>query len=406
MRHFYIVVAFFQVLSVSASSSHAGCADVNESNCKHWSSIGECDKNPGYMHRSCKRSCNTCTAEDIDITARQAVRISDQDISGVWWMNSSEKQDFLDDIMSYLKDEVWAVPEYTKTQGICFNKDNMCTHWAMQGRCSEVDVKLNCGPSCGSCMYLDENVRCGGTIEQLPNALSAGSIDKMFKRIVRDYDVQILSQPTQEQDKPWIVTIDDFVSDEEINLILDYGQKTGYEQAGEVYSGNHAAPAKTQKRTSETSWCGFQFGDTCFEEPLIKGLLNRVYNVTHVPIPNFNEMQILRYQPGQSHSFHGDYIEEDSHRRVGGRILTFFMYLNDVEGGGETEFSRLSPPIKITPTKGKVLLWANVLDSDPHKEDERVWHQALTVHKGEKHAANLWLQMRDYRTPVENKCAH
>ena len=212
MRHFYIVVAFFQVLSVSASSSHAGCADVNESNCKHWSSIGECDKNPGYMHRSCKRSCNTCTAEDIDITARQAVRISDQDISGVWWMNSSEKQDFLDDIMSYLKDEVWAVPEYTKTQGICFNKDNMCTHWAMQGRCSEVDVKLNCGPSCGSCMYLDENVRCGGTIEQLPNALSAGSIDKMFKRIVRDYDVQILSQPTQEQDKPWIVTIDDFVS--------------------------------------------------------------------------------------------------------------------------------------------------------------------------------------------------
>ena len=86
--------------------------------------------------------------------------------------------------------------------------------------------------------------------------------------------------------------------------------------------------------------------------------------------------------------------------------MTFFMYLNDVEEGGETEFSRLSPPIKITPTKGKVLLWANVLDSDPHKEDERVWHQALTVHKGEKHAANLWLQMRDYRTPVYNKCAH
>ena len=258
MWSFYIAAAFFQLLSVSASSSNAGCVDDNEHNCSYWSSNGECDNNPRYMHTNCKRSCNTCTAEDVDITVRQAVGISDQDVSEVWWMNSSEKKDFLVDIISYMKDEVWAVPEHTKTRGICVNKDNMCTHWAMQGRCSEVDVKLKCGPSCGSCMYLDENVRCGGTIEELPNALAAGSIDKMFKRIVRNYDVQILSQPTQEQGNPWIVTIDDFVSDEEIKLILEYGQKTGYEQAGETYGGNHAAATKTQKRTNEASWCGYQ----------------------------------------------------------------------------------------------------------------------------------------------------
>lgn len=175
-------------------------------------------------------------------------------------MNSSEKQDFVEGILSYMKDEVWAVPEYTKTREVCSNKDDMCTHWAMQGRCSEVDVRLNCGPSCESCMYLDENVRCGGTLEELPNALSAaGSVDKMFKRIVRENDVQILSQPTQDgQDNPWIVTIDNFVSEEEITKILEYGQKTGYEQAGEVFYGNHASPKKTNKRTSEVSWCGFQ----------------------------------------------------------------------------------------------------------------------------------------------------
>ena len=123
------------------------------------------------------------------------------------------------------------------------------------------------------------------------------------------------------------------------------------------------------------SFCIVQFGDTCYEDPIIKGLLKRIYDVTTVPISNYNEMQILRYQPGQYHSFHGDYIEEDTHRRMGGRILTFFMYLNDVEKGGETEFSRLSPPIKVAPKKGKALIfiwvWANVLDSDPHKEDER-----------------------------------
>ena len=147
-----------------------------------------------------------------------------------------------------------------------------------------------------------------------------------------------------------------------------------------------------------------KFGDTCFEDPMIKRLLNRVYDVTNVPISNYNEMQILQYQPGQFHSFHGDYINEDTYRRGGGRILTFFMYFNDVEAGGETEFSRLSPSIKVSPKKGKALLWSNVLDSDPHKEDERVWHQGSIVHQGEKHAANLWIHMRDFRTPTESKC--
>ncbi len=84
--------------------------------------------------------------------------------------------------------------------------------------------------------------------------------------------------------------------------------------------------------------------------------------------------------------------------------MTFFMYLNDVEEGGETEFSRLSPPLKVAPKKGTALIWANVLDSDPHKEDQRTWHQGSTVVKGIKYAANLWIHMRDYRNPVDNKC--
>lgn len=211
------------------------------------------------MHSNCKLSCNTCSAEDVDISVKEAVGISDQDVSRVWWMDPSDTQEYLDDVMSYMKDEVWAQPAtYGKTRGICMNKDDMCSHWAIQGRCNEVDVKLKCGPSCRSCLYLDENVRCGGTLDQLPNGLSAGSLGNMFDRIVRDYDVEILSQPTPEEDKPWVVTIDNFVSDEEIDLVLRYGEKTGYEKAKLVFNGNHAGPQTTQERTSETSWCGFQ----------------------------------------------------------------------------------------------------------------------------------------------------
>ena len=129
-----------------------------------------------------------------------------------------------------------------------------------------------------------------------------------------------------------------------------------------------------------------------------------MHKLTLIPTPNYNELQILRYGETQFQGLHGDYIVEDTYRRGGGRVLTLFMYLNDVEEGGETEFPRLNPPVKVTPKKNMVLLWANVLDSDPNKEDERMWHQALPVVKGTKHAANFWIHMRDSRTPVEMKC--
>ena len=258
---FYFVVALHSVLTSSASSASPkpGCADDSE-HCGYWSSTGECDKNPGYMHLNCKASCKACSSEDIDITVEEAVG-TNQNVSGVWWMDLSEKQNFMDDVVSYMKEEVWIKPEYTKIRGDCSNKDEMCSHWAIQGRCDEIDVKLKCGPSCRSCMLLDTNVRCGGTIDQLPNALTAGSLDNMFQRIVQDYDgVQILSQPTpEEEEKSWIVTIDNFVLNEEIDLILSYGEKTGYEQAQLVYDGNHAEAQTTLgARNSEVSWCGYQ----------------------------------------------------------------------------------------------------------------------------------------------------
>lgn len=38
------------------------CADQNEF-CKSWQENGECDKNPGYMLESCKKSCGRCDTE-------------------------------------------------------------------------------------------------------------------------------------------------------------------------------------------------------------------------------------------------------------------------------------------------------------------------------------------------------
>lgn len=57
-----------------------GCADRHE-NCPYWAGIGECDKNPGYMHSACKLSCKRCDpAKDKEKEAgARAAAVAGQD---------------------------------------------------------------------------------------------------------------------------------------------------------------------------------------------------------------------------------------------------------------------------------------------------------------------------------------
>ena len=77
----------------------------------------------------------------------------------------------------------------------------------------------------------------------------------------------------------------------------------------------------------------------------------------------------------------------------GHRILTFFLYLNDVPEGGETHFTGLD--ISMKPQKGRALVWPSVMNEDPAKSDMRMWHEALPVVKGTKYAANHWIHQYD-----------
>ena len=50
---------------------------------------------------------------------------------------------------------------------------------------------------------------------------------------------------------------------------------------------------------------------------------------------------MLRYQKGQYYRTHHDMGVSDNELACGPRILTFFLYLSDVEEGGGTNFPRL-----------------------------------------------------------------
>lgn len=68
--------------------------------------------------------------------------------------------------------------------------------------------------------------------------------------------------------------------------------------------------------------------------------------VTGIPENNYESFQILKYQPGQFYRRHHDSSNKNNGKATGHRILTFFLYLNDVEEGGETRFTNLDISVK------------------------------------------------------------
>jgi 2OG-Fe(II) oxygenase superfamily len=99
-----------------------------------------------------------------------------------------------------------------------------------------------------------------------------------------------------------------------------------------------------------------------------------------------------------SYKVHRDYIDmdEETEEQEGNRIMTFYMYLNDVEEGGHTGFPDLG--LKIAPKLGRVVMWPNVLNSEPDEASEMTNHEALPVIRGVKYGANLWFRQKPLAT--------
>eukprot|EP00747_Dinoflagellata_sp_TGD_P092459 gnl/TRDRNA2_/TRDRNA2_165417_c1_seq2.p2 gnl/TRDRNA2_/TRDRNA2_165417_c1~~gnl/TRDRNA2_/TRDRNA2_165417_c1_seq2.p2 ORF type:complete len:102 (+),score=18.53 gnl/TRDRNA2_/TRDRNA2_165417_c1_seq2:347-652(+) len=90
------------------------------------------------------------------------------------------------------------------------------------------------------------------------------------------------------------------------------------------------------------------------------------------------------------------------HENAGPRILTFMVYLTDVEEGGATSFFKLG--IDVQPKAGRAVLWADTHSSDPLEKDERTAHEALVVRRGTKIVATMWIRQFDAALNMHNGC--
>lgn len=221
------------------------------------------------------------------------------------------------------------------------------------------------------------------------SAFADGELEAMFTRLGATH--RALSSD------PWIVSIDDFLSEDEADEIglLAAAHDDAFEASrDDRYEASH--------RTSTTLHCNSH--PRCAGSEAVRRMEAKAANMLGLPLEHAEPLQIVRYGPGTFYRTHHD---QNALRDEpwGVRGLTLFVYLTDAAegGGGETTFPLLN--LSVAPRKGAALLWPNVLLHAPDSEsDRRTFHAGSSVASGHKLGANLWWHPFPHRPFFEAGC--
>lgn len=134
------------------------------------------------------------------------------------------------------------------------------------------------------------------------------------------------------------------------------------------------------------------------ENPLVVKLDKRISEIMQLPVENGEGIQILNYSVGAEYKPHFDYFPPQDpgsmkHILKGGqRVSTLIMYLNTVEGGGETSFPELG--LEVAPKQGSAVYFA--YHNSRGQLDRMSLHAGKPVLKGEKWIATKWMREGRY----------
>lgn len=152
-----------------------------------------------------------------------------------------------------------------------------------------------------------------------------------------------------------------------------------------------------------------------FQDPVVESIERRISMATRLPVSHQEEIQVLRYTKGQKYSAHYDSAYGSDGPGPHERLATFYMYLSDVEEGGETAFPQGSvwtdPKMgqKADPTfsacaKGNVAAKPKAGDAVlfysffPNKTmDPASMHTGCPVIKGIKWGAPVWIHIDEFK---------
>lgn len=186
-----------------------------------------------------------------------------------------------------------------------------------------------------------------------------------------------------------------FADPKECRWLIENAEKIGFERSrvfGSSAPGAAKPPVVSNVRTSQSAMLGTS-------APVVRNVILRGCHITGSDFSDAEGLQVVRYEPGQFYKPHFDYFTDDRLRAPsitsleqlpprGQRWFTFFVYLNDVDGGGETDFPKLQ--LSVVPRQGDAVLWNN-LDAQGNGNPQML-HQGKPPTSGVKYGLNLWIR--------------
>jgi len=280
------------------------------------------------------------------------------------------------------------------TAGECADNDQNCAAWAAAGECAKNSgfMHVTCAASCDTCDYAAEHAKLAPasySCEDIgEDTLSAGGISARMQamRNMSEYSPRFLSE------EPYVLLLDTFIDAEFAKEVIRVGGHDFQRSLAGFSDG------VVSSRTSSTSWCNVP---TCERDEVMLRLKERITRALDVPMLNTEHLQLLRYEPGQFYKHHHDQ-NSPVDCPAGPRVWTFFLYLSEVEEGGDTYFPHLD--LSVRPKAGAALVWPSVRDESVFADDLRTEHEARPVLKGTKYAANFWVHLRNFQTPHAMRC--
>jgi hypothetical protein len=217
-----------------------------------------------------------------------------------------------------------------------------------------------------------------------PEARAAAEAEpeRRWRRLREGVDIQAWGRPPAARlicDSPQVLTVEGLVSAEICDFIV--AQSESRLVRAEVHDPKTGLTIMGSTRTNRTA--NFGLGETCLLNLLIQV---RIAAVIGAPLVMLEAFAVLNYRPGEEASEHVDYLDPavpayaEDIARVGQRVATALVYLNDDYEGGETDFPVLG--LRRRGRKGDVLIFHSVDASGA--PDPRTLHAGRPPTRGEK----------------------
>ncbi len=203
--------------------------------------------------------------------------------------------------------------------------------------------------------------------------------------------------------RPRVFTIENFLTAEECQEVIRMGLDQGLTE-----STIHSSPLAKQNRdtstrSSSTAWLSRDTSSLTTKIYEKAALLTKIdpdlFQKFHESSAQHHSiaesLQVVHYKKGEEYTPHHDFISPSiNDRHQPSRFATLLIYLNDVEGGGETRFPRAmnsnnAEGLEITPKVGNAVLFYNSLEDGNF--DDLSQHGGNKVLAGNKWLANLWV---------------